>query len=81
MLAQVRFIVIGDDEAAERKKWEPSEEVKDSNEVLTLQGFGQIRAMAMLQDFLRQRGRACEPEDMEAWQLECTGCANDCMTG
>ena len=54
---------------AERKKWELSEAVKEDSEVLTLQGYRQMVALAGLRDFLRSIRKDCSPEAMETWPL------------
>ena len=66
---KVRYLLLCDDEASERKKWELAEEVEDDKEVLTLQGFRQLRALHMLQEFLRQRGKTCDDGAIEKWSL------------
>ena len=66
---KVRYLLLCDDEASERKKWELAEEVEDDKEVLTLQGFRQLRALHMLQEFLRQRGKTCDDRAIEKWSL------------
>ncbi|CAE7283149.1 unnamed protein product [Symbiodinium sp. CCMP2592] len=64
---RVRYVLIPDDEQCERRKFELAEEVEDDKEVLTLQGFRQLRAVHMLQEFLRQRGKPCDAEAIEKW--------------
>ena len=66
---KVRFLYLPDNEMAERKKWELSEAVKEDSEVLTLQGYRQMVALAGLRDFLRSIRKDCSPEAMETWPL------------
>ena len=53
----------------ERKKFELAQEVRDEADVLVLQGFRQMKAVAFVRDFLKNQGKGYNEVQMETWSL------------
>ena len=70
----MRFLKLPDNEDAERKKWELSQDVRDDTETLVLQGWRQIKAVVYVRDMLKGLEKSVDPEDVAAWllDLQCT---------
>lgn len=66
------------DDEAERKKFELAQEIKDEVDVLVLQGFRQMKALAYVRDFLKQQGKGASDQDMEKWSLDFALCSFPC---
>ena len=65
----MRFLKLPDNEDAERKKWELSQDVRDDAETLVLQGWRQIKAVVYVRDMLKGLGKSVDPDDIAAWSL------------
>ncbi|CAE7463541.1 unnamed protein product [Symbiodinium sp. CCMP2592] len=64
---RVKFWHLADEEAAEKKKWELAQDVRDDCEALVLQGWRQIKAVGLLRALLKSVAKSEAAEYMEKW--------------